>query len=536
MRRALAITALALLPWALVPGPASAQIGGPIGAPVVFRPKPQTMLTIAGRGPFRGTIEVQRQGSGITVINELGLDDYVAGVREVPGRWPMEALKAQAVAARTYALWERDRGYWRRFGFDVCGSVSCQVYQGADAEADERGRRWVQAVRATAGQVLFYRGRPALARYHASSGGRTLPNEVVYPSSGPRPYLRSVDDPQDRVSPLHRWTVDFPRADLEAILHKAIRLAGTLADVEASEPKRLVNIRTLGGELEMSSVRFREVISATAPQLFPARYPGTRSDGRTMPATLPSSRFSITKTSQGFRVNGRGYGHGVGMSQWGAMGRALGGASYVDILSAYYTGLKPTTLSHTTTIRVAVVQGAPNVGIGGDGAFGVDTGGQTLASSTVGGWTVVTSGIRSLQVSPPQGFQLPLVLTGVTAPKELFVDPPKRGRTLDVGFVVPKPAQLTGIVMRKGSEVARARTVVEAGEGRLAIPLDPGKLARRDTYHVELNAFDGTSTVVERVDVVLERPANELPLRAAAASVFALAVYGVWRRRRRASA
>src|SRR5438309_1417054 len=128
--------------------------------------------------------------------------------------WPMEALKAQAVASRTYVLWEMQHGHWTRFGYDVCATTTCQVYQGADAERGPDGRRWLRAVQQTSGQVLLYGGQPALARYHSSSGGRTLANEVVFPSDGQRPYLRGVADPADGVSPLHHWTVRFPAADM----------------------------------------------------------------------------------------------------------------------------------------------------------------------------------------------------------------------------------------------------------------------------------------------------------------------------------
>src|SRR5688500_3714002 len=206
MRRGSALFVL-MLAAALPLSAADAQVGGPYGSPVRFSPKPGTTLALEGRGPFRGTIEIRREGSGVTVVNELDLDHYVMGVREVPGHWPMEALKAQAVAARTYALWEINKGYWKRFGFDVCATVSCQVYQGATAELGERGKRWTAAVRATSGQVLYEApGKPALTRYHSTSGGRTLNNEVVYPSDGARTYLKAVDDPFDKVSPLHTWT------------------------------------------------------------------------------------------------------------------------------------------------------------------------------------------------------------------------------------------------------------------------------------------------------------------------------------------
>ena len=252
----------------------------------------------------------------------------------------MEALKAQAVAARTYALWEIHKGYWKRFGFDVCATVSCQVYQGATAEQGERGKRWVAAVKATAGEVLYESpGKPALTRYHSTSGGSTLANEAVYPSDGARPYLKAIDDPFDDVSPLHTWKQSFKREHLQAILRRAVQLNGTITDVIVDQTKREMTIKTEGGELDMTTVRFRREISETAPRVYPDVYPGTRSDGEPMPFTMPSSRFKVEKTADGFVFHGRGYGHGVGMSQYGAMGRAKAGHTYDDILAAYYGGL-----------------------------------------------------------------------------------------------------------------------------------------------------------------------------------------------------
>ena len=491
-------------------GTASAQIGS-YGAPVRFTPKPGTTLTLEGTGPFRGTIEVRREGSAITVVNELDIDHYVMGVREVPGGWPMEALKAQAVAARTYALWEIGKGYWKRFGFDVCATVSCQVYQGATAELGERGRRWVAAVNATKGQVLLDAdGNPALTRYHSSSGGRTLANEVVYPSDGPRPYLRAIDDPYDRVSPLYRWDVSFKRADLQKILHEGIGLTGELTNITADASSREVTITTRGGELKMTTVRFRREISEQAPKSFPLLYPSARKDGEPMPFTLASSRFTIERTETGFIVHGRGYGHGVGMSQWGAMGRAKEGQTYEQILGAYYGGLRPQPWTGERIVRVAVVRGIGSALVSGNGAFGVATNGQSLAASTLGGWATATSGVRSVAVSPPEGHELPLALTGVRAPDELVVDPPMRGDSLDVGFVVPKPAQVTGILEIEGREIARAKQVVEAGERTLAIELDPDDLPGKSSATVKLRAYDGTRTIDSSVGVVLIKPGTPL--------------------------
>jgi stage II sporulation protein D len=535
MRRASALVLLVFL--AATPlGPADAQVGGPYGSPVRFTPKPETTLSIEGRGPFRGTIEIRREGSRVTIVNELDLDHYVMGVREVPGHWPMEALKAQAVAARTYALWELQKGYWKRFGFDVCATVSCQVYQGATAELGERGRRWSAAVRATSGQVLLESGgAPALTRYHSSSGGRTLNNETVYPTDGARPYLKSIDDPHDKVSPLHEWRVSFKRADLERILREGIGLQGALTDVIVDEPARNLVIKTQGGQLQMTTVRFRREISETAPRVFPDLYPALREDGERMPFTLPSSRFEITKAGDGFVLTGRGYGHGVGMSQWGAMGRASDGASYDEILGAYYGGLRPHPWSGQRTIRVAVVRETDSARVSGNGPFDVTTNGQTVAAPTLGGWSIGPSGIRSVAVTPPQGSALPLALTGVRVPKEVVIDPPEHEDSLDVGFVVPKPTQITGVLTLDGKQVARERMVFEAGERTLAIRLRPDELARRATYQLSLEAYDGKDRVRESASTVLVTPGMSLFAKLLwALAIVAVVVAGLrWRKRRR---
>lgn len=518
---------------AVVLGPGAAAAQAPFADPVTFRPSESTTLMIDGVGPFRGELQVRRDGDGMTVINALGLDEYVMGVREVPGMWPMEALKAQAVAARTYALWEKRRGHWQQFGYDICGSTACQVYTGAETEAGERGRRWVEAVLATSGEVLLHEGEPALARYHASSGGQTLDNEFVYPSAGPRPYLEGVVDEADEVSPLHRWTVRFTRAELEEILRAAIGLAGTLDDVVSDQNAREVTIRTLGGEHTMATPTFRREVSDIAPRMFPQRFPALREDGERMPMTLPSSRFDVVKTEDGFELRGGGYGHGVGMSQWGAMGRAERGDDYREILAAYYSGLVPTPWSSPDeTIRVPVVEDSEAIRILGDGTFDVATEGTDLAASTLGGWSMSLTGERSVQLTPPEGFDLPLVMTGVRAPEELVVDPPETGTSLDVDFVVPKPAEVTAVLSREGEEVARERVIVEAGERRLRIPLDPERLGSRDTYDLEIEAFDGTERVSESRKVVLERPTTSLLVWAGAFAALALGGLLVYRWRR----
>src|SRR5687768_6229493 len=118
---------------------------------------------------------VVRGGSGgLAFVNELAPEDYLRGIAEVPASWPLEAQKAQVVAARSYMLGEIAAGGFQQYGADICATDACQVYQGADREANTP--LWLQAVRETAGQVLVYDGAPALARFHSTSGGRTRSN------------------------------------------------------------------------------------------------------------------------------------------------------------------------------------------------------------------------------------------------------------------------------------------------------------------------------------------------------------------------
>lgn len=127
-------------------------------------------LGVAGLGGYRGALEVVRGGSGVGVVNHVGLEDYVRGIAEVPNGWPPEALKAQAIAARTYALHEirsRQSEAATRLGADICPTQSCQVYAGLEKERGEGGQRWVSAVEATRGRVLVRKGQPIRAMYSA---------------------------------------------------------------------------------------------------------------------------------------------------------------------------------------------------------------------------------------------------------------------------------------------------------------------------------------------------------------------------------
>lgn len=131
-------------------------------------------LSIAGAGTYRGTIEVRRHGRSLAAVNEVGLEDYLRGIDEVPATWPAAVLQAQAIAARTYAAHVARNDAvapWREAGADICATDSCQVYRGLDAERRSQGAGWTAAVASTAGKVLLAGNSPIRASYSASTSG-----------------------------------------------------------------------------------------------------------------------------------------------------------------------------------------------------------------------------------------------------------------------------------------------------------------------------------------------------------------------------
>lgn len=165
-------------------------------SPLVFRPGRNAPLALEGR-LYRGQLEIVAEDGFMRVVNALPLETYLQGVvaGEVPHTWPMEALEAQAVAARSYALATRVDGK----PFDLYADVRSQVYLGVAGEKP----RTTDAVRATAGQVVLYGGRVATTYYFSTSGGKTASAADVFGFSVP--YLVSRPDPWDKASPYHRW-------------------------------------------------------------------------------------------------------------------------------------------------------------------------------------------------------------------------------------------------------------------------------------------------------------------------------------------
>jgi SpoIID/LytB domain protein len=468
------------------------RVDGPVRAVV-----PDTgVLQVDGGNRYLDVIELRP--TGMTVVNELSLEDYVAGVAEMPARWPSAALEAQAIAARTYAWWSIEAGSFD--GYDICATVACQVFRGVEQVADG-GERWQQAVTSTAGQVLVTAaGGPVLARYFSTSGGRTYDNDVVFPSSGARPELVGIDDPYDAVSPYHRWTVEFTREEFDAVLARGdtLRAAVPVATVERLGPVDAhdAELRVTGQdgtEVVVTALAFRDFVSRLAPDTYPDRFPTARADGlRPLPTTVPSSRFDVEVAADTVTIRGQGWGHGVGMGQYGALGRAEAGQDARTILAAYYGGTEPTRPAGLPErIRVGLRE-ADEVTVTADRPFDLLGPDGPLVEGTLGTWRFTRAG-GGWDVAAPVGDELELDVAATRV-----VDAGTFADAVAVEVVVNKPVQLALQVRAvDGSPVLeRPLGVVDAGthEAVWRFVTDAGVPVDAGTYDVALVGTDAAGT------------------------------------------
>ncbi|MFN6339379.1 MAG: SpoIID/LytB domain-containing protein [Cyanobacteriota bacterium] len=316
---------------------------------------PNRGLVVLKRRRYRGLLQLRPEGEGLQAINRLPLETYLLGVvgGEMPVSWPQAALRAQAVASRTYAL----RQMRPKAPFDLKATVASQVYKGLEGESESTR----QAVTSTRAQVLMH-GRSLInAVFHSSSGDRTEDSGEIW--SRQLPYLVSVPD-FDSASPVSRWEKDFAPETLRAAFQE-IGGAFAIHPLQTSKTGRLRRAKVIGpgGELVLTGSEMRERLGLRSTLVEFQFQPADRIDTATSPPSAspplpsgdsasgepvgptPAQAASTTPLPPGdsaprFRLvaRGRGYGHGVGMSQWGAYALALRGTSYVDILRHYYKG------------------------------------------------------------------------------------------------------------------------------------------------------------------------------------------------------
>lgn len=296
-------------------------------------------ITINGR-MYRGTVELRRSETGFIVVNVVPLEQYIAGVvgSEMGIRAPdeIEALKAQAIVSRTYAV--RNQGRWKARGFDLVGGVSDQVYAGQLNETPLA----IAAVAATRGMVVTWEGQPIDAFYSSTCGGRTEDGPAAFGGAA-RPYLHAVEDrdptgaPWCAASPRYHWKAGWTASQLATILRKTLA-AEKLPGGRATDLRDVrVGSHTASGRIATLELLGRNGSTALAGQTM-RRVLAPPEGG-----LLWSTDFTIRVSRSGNKleridVDGRGNGHGVGMCQWGAIGRARAGQDFRTILTSYFPG------------------------------------------------------------------------------------------------------------------------------------------------------------------------------------------------------
>src|SRR6266704_2792452 len=304
----------------------------------------ENRFVIATGRRYRGRINVTAGRNGLTVVNRVGLESYLAGVvgPEIGPRGSNEeaAVLAQAVVSRSFAL--KNRGRWESLGFDAYADTRDQVYLGV---AVETAQAW-DAVRKTAGQVLTYDGDVIDAYFHSTCGFSTAGVEEAFATARTRPYLRPVSDDRGGghyycdISPRFRWREEWDASKLRAILSRTLPTVTPLSgdglqritDVTVSRTTRSGRVGELRIVFERGDVRIpgpdvRSVLRPEADRM------------------LASTAFQLTVTKANGAVTrlvaaGAGSGHAVGMWQWGAIGRGRAGQDYKAILTTYFPGTK----------------------------------------------------------------------------------------------------------------------------------------------------------------------------------------------------
>ncbi|HEY6639721.1 MAG TPA: SpoIID/LytB domain-containing protein, partial [Nitrospiraceae bacterium] len=263
-----------------------------------------------------GLVHLMRKGKGFLVINRVDIEEYVKGVvpAEVSSTWHPEMLKAQAVAARTYALYQQMLSATREY--DVVATVQDQVYrgkQGVDAGI-------LRAVEDTRGLVVTYQDAPIYAAFSSTAAGLT--EDAVNVWSKEYPYLKGVECPFDLMSPYYQWKSSFKIDTLEQNLRQQGFSVGTIATITPisfSRGGRVAKLRVLhsGGELVLRGEELRKAVGYTI---------------------IPSTQFAIESVGRDVVLSGFGAGHAVGMCQWGAKELAELGYPFSTILRYYYPG------------------------------------------------------------------------------------------------------------------------------------------------------------------------------------------------------
>jgi stage II sporulation protein D len=285
--------------------------------------KPSNGIIFANSKPYQGYLKLKKSGEKINVINVLTIEDYLKGVlpKEVNSNWEIEALKAQAVVSRTYIIANLNKH--SNQGFDICSTTHCQVYGGLECQTNSTE----QAIKETKGEVLMYDGKFAQTVFHANCSGHTDDPKYIWNWKDTPAYLKGVKCGYCYNAPHNKWEhvldMNFiikKLADKKIGRIKKIKIKGKTFSGAAKD----LEIIHSYGKLILNAYQFRLVVDAWK---------------------LKSHFFSSIETNANkIYFKGRGWGHKVGLCQWGAKGMAEKGKTYCEILSHFYPGTKIETI------------------------------------------------------------------------------------------------------------------------------------------------------------------------------------------------
>lgn len=287
-----------------------------------FRLRSERPITLNGR-EYPTPVDLVRNGDGLAVVNELPIEDYLVGVlrAEVGEKWPLEALRAQAIVARTYAAYHRTIAGGKPY--HIVASTAHQQYFG---RVPLSSLLW-GAVRETTGQVLLWEGELFPAFYHTESGGYTEDPRTVFAARN-MPGLKPVRCDFSAGSPHYYWSLDVKLSDLADVLRRNEVGVGSVIAINVSERTpslraAVVTVHGTGRSVRLRGNDFRRMLGYD---------------------TFKSTLFAVAVDANWARFSGRGYGHGVGLCQWGAKGMAEQGHTARQILEFYYPGTVLSTL------------------------------------------------------------------------------------------------------------------------------------------------------------------------------------------------
>ncbi len=266
---------------------------------------------------YRGFIVLSKVQNNLQIINHVNIENYLCGVvpMEMSKSWPLEALKAQAIAARSYAYNHILNN--KNTVFDLDSTTKFQVYGGFNAESEISNK----AVRDTAGVVMISKDKPIAAFFHSTCGGETISNQYVWKGENSE-YLTDVKCTYCSDSPHFTWHEEMSINEFSSVLRKNDSAAGALKGITFKKHNGRVTeciLNHSSGVISVSGNDLRLLLGAKK---------------------IKSWYFTTSKVNNVIRIDGRGYGHGVGMCQYGARGMALKGLDHVEILRKYYRGIE----------------------------------------------------------------------------------------------------------------------------------------------------------------------------------------------------